>query len=282
MSTINDHLRNLLDEIPGVNARDFIKHWNREARQIAQERMWRWLKVQYDFTIGDSFDLYETGTVTATYAANTVVGSATVWDTDWANSVKISISGVVYDVQTISSTTQLGIRPAYKGSTGSGKTYQLYYVPSAKLPPDAMAINRVAQLDGSRNETAMSNPLDYTVSEFYNEGDDSLAYPMIQFRDSGYAGDYTLYYWRWPTTLTSPATDIDLPENVQDVIYNRLVMYYISRANLDPKRIQIMLQQVQGRVDRALRNARYQDEVQSKYQGNNERPIWIPRSLTKV
>jgi hypothetical protein len=70
---------------------------------------------------------YKTGTATVTNGSATVTGSGTLWSANVsaADSFTIAGDGVMYDVASVDSDTQVTLSVAYAGSTASGAVYTI-------------------------------------------------------------------------------------------------------------------------------------------------------------
>lgn len=299
MSTVNDHFRNLLDEIPGVHARDFLKAWNRETRNVCQKRRWRELREEIQFTIGTSSLLgtsssalpYSTGTVGGTIGTNTITGSGTTWLGAWngLNCVKLVIKGRnpahIYDVIAVDNNAQtLTVFPALIDSY-SGYQYDLVWQPGIllNLVPgrDIMGVRWLGRLDSTdRTETLMKQPEDYTLDRtaLYST---TAHYYYIEMKDTGNVGTFVLHYYRWPKNITDMNTTIDLTNYVQDIIYATLLKQYVGRTPMDINVKQFVYADAKDRLDRSWRTGISADETLAKDLGVNQSTIWIPdRSST--
>jgi hypothetical protein len=281
MSTLNDHLRNLLDEVPGVSARDFLKSWNREVRSVCQERRWRDLRTQRQFQIGaNTFQgtgitglPYSTGTVAGTYATTSLTGAGGanfLGEWNGLNSLQILINGKdIYDVVSVNSATEtLTVWPALR-TTYTGNQYQIYWVSSAPLPTDMMGIRWIGKLsDSGRSELRLEQPRDYIMDRVVS------GQPFIQMTDSTASGEYVVHYYRDPIAATGMGDTLDLPEYVQDLVYCRLLLRYIDRASMDQGIKSYMHAEAKDRIARAKKAAISYDETQERDEGINESTLW--------
>jgi hypothetical protein len=116
---------------------------------------------------------YSTGTISLTNGSKTVTGSGVTWTTLVDAGMLLQVGNErVYVVESIDSTTQLTLRDAYQGSTGSGVSYTLYpfYKMRTADPYEigefyAACANRL--LTGSANQVKFSeiqNPGKWTLT----------------------------------------------------------------------------------------------------------------------
>lgn len=81
---------------------------------------------------------YATGTVTVTNADATVTGSGTAWDGEVAAGDLFTIvdSGVVYEVASVTSDTELELTSTYAGSTAAAQSYTIArdFTPTYDIP----------------------------------------------------------------------------------------------------------------------------------------------------
>jgi hypothetical protein len=113
---------------------------------------------------------YTTGTVTVTKDSKTVTGSGTTWNTLVDSGMLFHTgSGRVYVVASVDSTTQITLRDAYEGTTGSGKSYELTPVYAVGSDPyetwDFLAVcaNRLVTAFGNVIKfSEINNPHSYT------------------------------------------------------------------------------------------------------------------------
>lgn len=281
MSTLNDHLRNLLDEVPGVSARDFLKSWNRELRAVCQERRWRDLRTQRQFQIGtndfqgtDTTGLpYSTGTVSGTFATTAITSSGANFLGGWngLNALQILIAGKdIYDIISVNSSAEsLTVWPALRTSY-SGAQYQIYWVSSAPLPTDMMGVRWISKLASGtdRGEARLYQPKDYIMDRVVN------GQPFIQMVNPTESGEYIIHYYREPIMATGMGDTLDLPDYVQDFIYCRLLLRYIDRASMDQGIKSYMHAEAKDRINRARKAAISYDETQERDEGINESTIW--------
>ena len=70
---------------------------------------------------------YKTGTVTVTNGSPTVTGTNTLWlaNVTAGDSFTIASTGVMYDVASVDSDTQVTLSVAYAGTTASGAVYAI-------------------------------------------------------------------------------------------------------------------------------------------------------------
>ncbi len=87
---------------------------------------------------------YSTGTVSVTQGSKTVTGAGTTWNTLVDAGMLFRISGRVYPVASIDSTTSLTLRDAYEGSTAAGQAYTLHNIYVSAPPYNAQDLYAVA------------------------------------------------------------------------------------------------------------------------------------------
>lgn len=290
MSTLNDHLRNLLDELPGVTARDFIKAWNREQRIVCQERNWRDLRTQRQIQIGSwasgtggpttSGLPYSTGTVSGSAGGTTITSSGANFPSNWngLNHMQIIIdSRDIYDVISINSVAEtLVVWPALR-TTYSGNTYQIVWVSGALLPSDMMNMRWVGKLsDFGRSEQRLSQPRDFVIDRVIN------GVPFLQMQNPLDSYSIVVHYYRTPTAITGMGDTVALPEYVQDLIYSRLLLYYLGRTPMEAATKGYMHAEVRDRIARARKAAISYDENQERDEGINESTIWTRSQSTTL
>lgn len=113
-------------------------------------------------TIGSGTGAAGTGTVTATNASTTVVGSSTLFTTEFTAPGTIAITGVLYNIASITNDLALVLASNYLGSTGAGKAItkglRQYTIP--QVWEDASPANLVT--DGNIWQGQMYNDSEFT------------------------------------------------------------------------------------------------------------------------
>jgi len=110
--------------VPELNVITIGFQINKRYQRILKQWHWSFLKSEAILT---TVAPYSTGTVTVTNGSKTVTGSGTNWTLAMAGrQFRIDSAHAYYEIDTIDSATQLTLKYAYGGDSGSGKSYKIF------------------------------------------------------------------------------------------------------------------------------------------------------------
>lgn len=150
-----------------------------------------WVQVgsEAKWTFAPLLQNYLTGTIQVTNGSATVIGAGLNWSTFASHASKLALKVIgetgIYRVQSISSGTQLNLKNAYQGTTGSGKTYALGFVHESDGKVYAFERNVYEPLKVFVNDVRATNLTDYEAFQHQAFTDVPRSGRQIQFIHSG-------------------------------------------------------------------------------------------------
>ncbi len=277
--TVHDTLIFLNNEVPHGDFRELIATINREQRAVARSRRWRFYQTLYSF---DLTPAYTTGTIDVTEGATTVTGTDTVWTSAMeGRKIKVSGGSAVFTVDSVTSATELELDREYSGDTDTGLGY-IIWQETYNLPSDIMFLKAIRNAATSTTleeespthyikEWALLSAASATSPCSYTAWGQSNGVWQFKIRTAPEdAEQLDVYYYRKPTDVTAPASELDVPEYLEEVIQYRLLLNYLARFSPDNR---VHIQMVQGALNEAMATARHQDNKLTPTLVRNERTV---------
>lgn len=285
-------LEDIIDDLGGGDVQGLLRVTNRSLRELCKRYPWRFYQEESNFTI---LAKYDTGTVTLTDGSTTVTGDGTTFTSAMVGrKFRSTLGKGVYTIAAYVSATEITLDVAWPYDTESDLSYEIYQ-DKYSLPSDCRQVielvdavtgypwQEITHKDRVRNwsgyvftEVNFSFPESAWPYRWAQYGTDSSGNPEILVNSVGDADRVTdVFYHRWPAEVTTIKSQPDIPEYMEEALYQTILRHYVSRMPMNEEGAYMVragrLAQSNGDKEIAIRDAIKIDSTMTMPMRRNKR-----------